>query len=507
MAHTLHTVILAGGAGTRFWPLSRELAPKQMLSVFGDESLIVQTILRAREVMDEHGTINIVVGEGLLDEVRNHLKACDALAGIEINYIVEPCGRNTSAALALAASTVKEHDSEGIVMMLPSDHLCEMGENWRETIAAAVIRAHAGDLVTIGLEPTRPETGYGYILKGDEVLAAREGNNRAAYKVEQFVEKPDAQTAQRYVDAGTYFWNSGMLVASARTIIKQLRLAGSAHQDEERTYHRGQIASVAETFADAGPEAYKWPAFRHMYDLLPSVPFDKAVLEVSDVVSVVPTNLAWSDVGSLSALEQLGEQDAAGNYLLGNVVDVESTNSLVFAQKKPGEQGGVESSVEPRLIATLGLDNALIVDTPDATLITTRDRAQDVRLVVDALKALNAEELVSSKTSLRPWGRWTMLVRAQGFHVKEVDVLPGKRLSLQSHEHRAEHWIVIAGEAHVTRGEETLTLHANESVFLPIGMKHRLENTGAETLRIVEVATGSYLGEDDITRYDDDFGR
>ena len=506
MAHTLHTVILAGGAGTRFWPLSRELSPKQMLTVFGKDSLIVQTILRAREVMDEQGTINIVVGESLLDELRNHIKSCEALSDVAINYIIEPCARNTAPALALAAATIKISDPSGIVMMLPSDHLCESGEKWRLTVTAAVTRAHAGDLVTIGLKPTRAETGYGYILKGDELLAAHEGKNLAAYQVEQFVEKPDAQTAQRYVEAGTYFWNSGMLVASARTIVKQLRLAGSAHQDEEEIFHRGQIATVGETFADAGAEAYKWPAFQHMYSLLPNMPFDKAVLEVSDAVSVVPTDLQWSDVGSLIALDQLTSADETGNRLMGNAVDVGSHNSLVYAQPKVGEDA-VTATVEPRLIATLGLENALVVDTADATLITTRDHAQDVRLIVEALKARNADELVSSKTSQRPWGRWTMLVRAQGFHIKEVDVLPGKRLSLQSHEQRAEHWIVIAGTAQVTRGDEVLTLHENESVFLPQGIKHRLANEGDAPLRIVEVATGTYLGEDDITRYEDDFGR
>lgn len=506
MAHTLHAVILAGGAGTRFWPLSRELSPKQILTVFGDDSLIVQTIKRAREVMDEKGTINIVVGEALLDEIRNHLKACSDLEGIDITYIVEPYARNTAAALALAAATVKVNDPNGIVMMLPSDHLCEAGQKWRETIAAAVARAHAGDLVTIGLKPTRAETGYGYIRKGEEVLRAVEGHNLAAYKVVKFVEKPDEQTAQTYLDEGDYFWNSGMLVGSARVIIKQMRLAGSAHQDEEGTFHRGQTASVGETFADAGPEAYKWPAMRHIYELLPSIPFDKSVLEVSDAVSVVPSDLAWSDVGSLTSLEQLAPADEAGNHIIGNAVDVGSHNSLIYAQPKLADTNA-PSTVEPRLIATLGLENALVVDTMDATLITTRDHAQDVRRIVDVLKALNVRELTAAKVSLRPWGSWTMLVRAKGFHVKEVDVLPGKRLSLQSHEQRAEHWIVIAGEALVTRGDEELVLKQNESIFLPQGVKHRLANNGTEILRIVEVATGTYLGEDDITRYDDDFGR
>lgn len=493
MAHNVHVVILAGGSGSRFWPLSRELSPKQMLEVFGKQSLLVQTIERAAQVMTAESTLNIVVGEALLDEIRNHLKAHHEFDAMTINYIVEPCARNTAPALALAAATIKLHDPTGIVMMLPSDHLCESGNRWLKTARAAIVRAHADELVTIGLVPTRPETGYGYIKMGEQV-AAPSDDRFAVHKVDQFVEKPGREDAERFVAEGTYLWNSGMLVASARAIIKELRAAGAAHPEGDHTKYSGKIASVAETLADQGPDAWKYPACKFLFEDCPSVPFDKAVLEVSEHVSVVPAELDWNDVGSLEALEMLAPADMAGNRLIGHTVDVDSHDIVSYSSSN-------------RMIATLGLNSIMVVDTADATLVAARDRAQDVRQVFDALKAIGAPELAHSKTSLRPWGSWTMLVRTEGFHVKEVDVLSGHRLSLQSHSQRAEHWIVVSGQARVTRDGEVTDLGPNESVFIPIGCKHRLENIGSDVLRIVEVATGEYLGEDDITRIDDDFGR
>lgn len=500
MARTLHTVILAGGSGTRFWPLSRELSPKQMLDVFGDTSLIVSAIERAASVMDEKGVVHIVVGEGLLDEIRNHIKSNRRLDTVAIDYIVEPVARNTAPALALAAAMIAHDDPHALVLMLPSDHICQSGPRWEEAVRAAVIRAHGGDLVTIGLVPTRAETGYGYILKGAELLSAKPGEHASAYKADRFIEKPDALRARELSESGAYLWNSGMLVAGVDTIIRELRLAGTQRPLRFETEHSGQMATIAETAAHLGRDSWSNPVIVQLYGNLHAVSFDKAVLEVSSAVSVVPAELEWSDVGSLTALETLAKPDARGNRLMGRSVDVDSTNILTFSDAG-------ESSVEPRMIATLGLENIMVIDTPDATLIADRDRAQDVRLVVEALHAAHAPEVVRSRTSMRPWGSWTMLVRAKGFHVKEVDVLPGTRLSLQSHEKRAEHWIVIEGEATVTRGDENLTLAPNESIFLPIGVKHRLENRGHEMLRLVEVATGDYLGEDDIERFDDDFGR
>jgi len=516
----LHAVILAGGSGSRFWPLSRELSPKQMLGVFGTESLLVSAVKRGAHVAtggakagkDAHGAVWIVVGEALHDEVRNHLKACDELRGLDIRYIIEPFARNTAPALALAAATIKREDPTAQIIMLPSDHICHDDEEWQAVVSAGVERASAGELVTIGLRPSYPATGYGYIkyeptldegadgMGADGIASDAQACDCVACHVTRFVEKPDEETAQRYLASGQYLWNSGMLIAGADTILSELRKSGAhcgaygetdAHPD---AYESGKIASVAETLALGGPDAWKNDACRHLYEDCPSVPFDTACLEVSDNVSVVSADLGWSDVGSLEALADLAEPDNAGNTLIGRAVDIDSRDTLAYS-----ESG--------RMIATLGLDNVMVVDSADATLIASRDRVQDVRQIVSALREQGAPEITLNKTSLRPWGSWTMLVRMPHYHVKEVTVLPGMRLSSQSHAHRAEHWIVAEGTALVTCNGGTITLEKNESAFLPIGTVHRLENVGEQILRIVEVATGDYLGEDDIVRYEDDFER
>jgi mannose-1-phosphate guanylyltransferase/mannose-6-phosphate isomerase len=502
----LHAVILAGGSGSRFWPLSRELSPKQMLNVFGAQSLLVSAVRRAESVctggahlgQKERGAIWIVVGEVLHDEVRNHLKAHDKLRGLDIRYIIEPCARNTAPALALAAATIKREDPTAQIVMLPSDHICRDDEEWQAVIAAACKRAACGDLVTIGLRPTHAATGYGYI-KFDVSSAKSDAQGPAVYTVERFVEKPDEETARHYVETGEYLWNSGMLVAGAATIIKELRACGAKHgaygdAQHPDAYYSGKIASVAETLADGGPDAWRNDACRFLFEDCPSVPFDTACLEVSQHVSVVAADLGWSDVGSLESLSALQESDPQGNTFIGRAIDIDSQGSLVYS-----ESG--------RVVATLGLKDVMVVDSADATLVVSRDRAQEVRRIVDTLKDQGAPEVVQNKTSLRPWGSWTMLVRMPGYHVKEVTVLPGMRLSSQSHAHRAEHWIIAEGTALVSCNGGTIKLRKNESAFLPIGTVHRLENVGDDLLRVVEVATGDYLGEDDITRYEDDFGR
>jgi len=505
----LHAVILAGGSGSRFWPLSRELSPKQMLDVFGVESLLVSAVRRAASVCtagahlskEGRGSIWIVVGEVLHDEVRNHLKAYDDLRGLDIRYIVEPFARNTAPAFALAAATVRAEDPTAQIIMLPSDHICRDDEEWKAVVAAGRERAARGDLVTIGLKPTRPATGYGYIkFEGFGARSNGEGDGPLVCEVEKFVEKPDEATALRYMESGEYLWNSGMLIANASAVLKELRACGAkcgAYGETQQfpdAYYSGKIASVAETFAAAGVDAWKNDACRFLFEDCPSVPFDTACLEVSEHVSVVVADLGWSDVGSLESLTDLKEADEAGNTLIGRTVDIESTDVLTYS-----ESG--------RMIATLGLDSVMVIDSADATLVASRDRVQDVRKVVAALKEQDAPEIVQTKTSLRPWGSWTMLVRMPHYHVKEVTVLPGMRLSSQSHEHRAEHWIVAEGTALVTCNGGTITLKKNESAFLPMGAVHRLENVGDDILRVVEVATGEYLGEDDIIRYEDDFGR
>ncbi|MDO8848046.1 MAG: mannose-1-phosphate guanylyltransferase/mannose-6-phosphate isomerase [Coriobacteriia bacterium] len=486
----LHAVILAGGSGSRFWPLSREMNPKQMLTIFGGISLIARAVRRIMPYTAPDA-VHVVTGEPLFDELRNHLISNEELSHLSIDYMVEPMGRNTAPAVALAAAVLVERDPEAIMIMLPSDHLLEDGEMWRNTIAAATGLAAAGQMVTIGLKPSRPETGYGYIHAGDEIPGSIVGEVRG-HVVAAFIEKPDAETARRFVQEGGYLWNSGMLVAKASVILDELRRAGDAARTPESVDGR-RIADVAEQLAHLDRAEWLTDEGRALYGSLPAVPFDKAALEVSANVAVVPTDLDWSDVGSLLSIAQLGDADARGNVLVGRAYDVDSRGTIVYSPD--------------RLVATLGLEDAVVVDTADATLVVAKDRVQDVRLIVDMLKKVGAEEVSTSRSSLRPWGSWTLLMRGDGFQIKSIDVLAGKRLSVQSHERRSEHWIVIAGEARVLRGEEEVVLHANESVYLPAGIVHRLENPGSAPLKVIEVAVGEYLGEDDIIRYSDDYGR
>ncbi|MHB8050977.1 MAG: mannose-1-phosphate guanylyltransferase/mannose-6-phosphate isomerase [Coriobacteriia bacterium] len=486
----LHAMILAGGSGTRFWPLSRELSPKQFVTMFGGVSLITQAVDRVRSLAAPDG-IHVLTNERLLDELRNHLKSQLTLEACAIEYLAEPTPRNTAAAIALAAAYLERLDPDAVMVVLPSDHVLENGERWERTLRVAVALAGTGRLVTLGLEPARPETGYGYIRMGDKIPGIAEGDT-TGHDVAAFIEKPDQATAERFLAEGGYLWNSGMLVARADAVLAELTAAGQrrATPESERS---AEIAGVAREVAALEPAGWTGDDARAKFVALPSVPFDKAVLEVSGAVAVVPADLEWSDVGSLAALESIAEPDARGNVHSGNVVDIDSHDSIVYSAD--------------RLVATIGLQGLMVVDTPDATLVAPKDRAQDVRLVVDALKASGARQIVENRSSLRPWGKWTMLVRGTGFMVKTIEVLPGQRLSLQSHERRSEHWVVVEGRGRITRGTEVFDVGPNESAYIPRGFVHRLENPGADMLRIVEIAVGDYLGEDDITRYEDDWER
>lgn len=495
MARDVHVAILAGGSGTRFWPLSRELSPKQMMRVFHERSLLTSAIDRGAKLITGEGTIQIVVGAGLYDETRNHIASNPAFDSLPIHYVVEPLCRDTAPALALAAATLKNIDPDGTLIMMPADHIIDDGPAFTHAMRAAITAARTGDLVVVGLVPTEPATAYGYIKMGEELMAETEAH-AAVYRAARFVEKPDADTAAGYLAEGGYLWNSGMVVATPRAILSQMRTVGSDVIGKGDVVYHGdnvRICGAAEMLADMGEGTHDMPVAKHIYGALPAVPFDRAVLELSGAVSVVPATFAWSDVGSLSSLDELAEPDERGNRTIGRGLHVDSTDTLIYSAD--------------RLVATLGLDDIVVVDTADATLVAHRDRLQDVKLVVAALKESGAPELVQSRTSLRPWGSWTVLTRGVGYQVKEIEVRPGARLSLQSHTQRAEHWIVVEGVATVERDSESIVLNANESVFLPSGCHHRLTNAGDSTLRLVEVATGEYLGEDDITRYEDDFGR
>lgn len=482
--HHLHPVVLAGGSGTRFWPLSRELTPKQMLSVFGGTSLVTQAIVRVADLTE--APVLVLTSERLRRELADHLACASELDAVGVEILAEPSARNTAAAIALAAGYAQHLDPDGIIAVLPSDHLLESGARWHDTLRTASAAAAAGHIVTLGLVPDSPETGYGYIQPGDELPGVP-----GARLVARFAEKPDHDTAVRMVAEG-YLWNSGMVVSRADVLLRELRRAGERAETPDSA-HGVTIAEAAERLGAVHPFRWTEPGVREEYDTLPAVQFDRAVLEVSSRVAVVPTELEWSDVGSLLSLECLAEPDERGNVLVGRAYDIDSHGVIAYSAD--------------RLLATLGLEDVLVIDTADATLVAAKDRVQDVRLVVDALKALEAPEVIASRTSVRPWGSWTLMLRGDGFQVKIVEVTPGKRLSLQKHAERSEHWIVVEGEARVERDGETFSAVAGESVDVPAGCLHRLENPGEVPLRVIEVALGEYLGEDDIERLEDDWSR
>lgn len=478
----VYAAILAGGSGQRFWPLSRELSPKQMLSVFGQESLIVQAVKRV-EGFVERDRVFIVTNERLFDELRNHLASHADRSLHDLKYLQEPLPRNTAPAIAYAAAAVELLDPEGVMVVLPSDHILQADLLWRECLQSAIALAGEGYLVTIGITPTRPETAYGYI-KAAEPLPAFAVGGALPHQAARFVEKPDAERAAAFLAEGGYSWNAGIFVLGAARVLEELE----AHEDTAKIARTARWLAAAQAAGGVdGDEA------RERFGALPSISIDYAVMERSARVAVIPSELSWSDVGSLEALGDVSEPDGSGNVRVGRGVDIDSHNSIIY---------GVD-----RLVATLGVEDLMVIDTADATLVARKDRAQDVRFVVDALKAAGAEEVVKPKVSLRPWGSWTSLLSGPGFQIKLLELKPGGRPSLQRHRHRSEHWIVVAGTALVTRDGERIEVHVNESAYIPVGSEHRIENCGKVSLKVIEVQVGEYLGEDDIVRIADDWNR
>jgi mannose-1-phosphate guanylyltransferase/mannose-6-phosphate isomerase len=479
----LYAVVLAGGSGQRFWPLSRELNPKQLLSMFGTESLIAQAVHRILPFTGGGSGVTVVTNERLFDELRNHLTAQPDPELHHVRYVQEPLARNTAPAIALAAALLVNDDPDAIMVVLPSDHLLENGEVWADCIRAAAAVASDGWLVTIGIEPVRPETGYGYIKAGAALPAFTVGSATPRV-VAEFVEKPDLARAKAYVASGEYFWNAGIFVMKAARVLEELDAAGDdvAH-----------IADVARRIASLPADQRNGEDARAAFEFIVPVSVDVAIMEHSARVAVIPAPLKWSDVGSLLALEGVAAADASGNIRVGRGVDIDSRNTIVYATD--------------RLVATLGVEDLVVVDTSDATLVLPKDRVQDVRQIVDALKAMGAPEVTQPKVSLRPWGSWTSLLKGPGYQIKLLEIKSGFKPSLQRHHHRSEHWIVVAGSALVTCDGEMTEVHVNQSAFIPVGAVHRIENCGKVPLQVIEVQVGEYLGEDDIVRIEDDWDR
>jgi mannose-1-phosphate guanylyltransferase/mannose-6-phosphate isomerase len=470
--HSITPVILSGGSGTRLWPLSRKALPKQMLPLAGPHSLIRETLVRVQG--EGFGPPTVICNQEHRFQVAEQLRAAGIPDG---SIILEPVARNTAPAAAIAALKVFEENPDGIVLLMPSDHVVMNRTAFLEAVAVASRAAEAGALATFGVKPTGPETGYGYIK-----LAGPLAGVPGAFSIERFVEKPDRATAQAYLASGDYLWNSGMFLFRASVFLEELR----------RLQPR-----MLESCRDALAHAHRDMDFIRLgepaFVACPSDSIDYAVMEHASRSAVVPVDMGWSDVGSWQSLWDIAARDDGGNAVTGNVLAEQARNSYLRS--------------EGPLVAALGVEDLVVVATKDAVLVSHRDCAQDVKKIVDQLERRGSDRHVVHPVVHRPWGTYESIDTGDNFQVKHIMVKPGQKLSLQMHHHRAEHWVVVEGTALVTCDERQFLLQPNESTFIPLGSRHRLENPGKTPLRLIEVQSGDYLGEDDIVRFEDTYGR
>jgi mannose-1-phosphate guanylyltransferase/mannose-6-phosphate isomerase len=465
-------VVLSGGSGTRLWPVSRESFPKQLWPLLSERTLLQDTVLRgsgpgfAAPVVvcnEEHRFL-------IAEQIRE--------VGItNARILLEPVGRNSAPAIAAAAVLVAEEDPDAVLWMMPSDHAIADSPALLDALRKAAAAARTGKIVTFGMQPASAETGYGYIEVGAELRDAP-----GVHAVARFLEKPDAETAVRLVAGGRHLWNSGMFVFTARTLLREMATHAPEVLPPVRDAVGGRHTDL--DFIRLAVEPFR---------ACPSISLDYAVAERTSEAAVVPADLGWSDVGSWSALWELGGKDPAGNVAIGDALLESSRDCYVRS--------------DGMLTAVVGMKDAVVVVTEDVALVMHRDNAQDVKAVVERLKIAGRHEAVAHNRTYRPWGFYESLITGDRFQVKRIVVSPGGRLSLQSHYHRAEHWVVVNGTARVTRDQETLILRENESIYLPLGCVHRLENPGLIPLALIEVQSGAYLGEDDIVRVEDSYGR
>jgi mannose-1-phosphate guanylyltransferase / mannose-6-phosphate isomerase len=465
-------LILSGGSGTRLWPVSRRNLPKQFLALSGDGTLFQQTVARTQKLPDVRAPI-VVASED------HRFLAADQLleSGIKgASIVLEPMARNTAPAIALGALKALEQDADALLLVLPADHLIGDTQSFTDAVKQALPAAKEGWLVTFGIHPDRPETGFGYIRRAESI-----GDN--AYRVGKFVEKPDLPTAESYLKDGGYDWNSGMFMFKA-----------SRYLEELGTHAPAMLAEVRQAYATGHKDLDFVRVDSDAFAKVPDNSIDYAVMEKTSHAAVIPVNCAWSDIGSWSALWLSGKHDAQGNQREGDTMAIDTRNSLLRSHDR-------------HMIATVGVEDLVIVSTPDATLVAHRNAAQDVKKVVDQLKASGRTEHSFHRVVHRPWGSYDSLEAGGRFQVKRIVVKPGASLSLQKHHHRAEHWIVVSGTAEVTCDEKVFLLGENQSTYIPLGSVHRLRNPGKMPLELIEVQSGSYLGEDDIVRFDDVYGR
>jgi mannose-1-phosphate guanylyltransferase/mannose-6-phosphate isomerase len=472
MVASITPVVLSGGSGTRLWPLSRKALPKQLLALVGERTMIQETVERARG--EGFAAPLIICNQEHRFLIAEQLRAA-GVSGAKI--MLEPVGRNTAPAAAVAALKVIENDPEGLMLLMPSDHVVLDQAAFRAAVATAHQAASGGALVTFGIQPSGPETGYGYI-KGAAPLTGVPG----AFAIERFVEKPDRASAEAYLAAGGYYWNSGMFLFRAQAFLDEL----ARLQPRMLQFCRDALAHahIDLDFIRLGESAFV---------ACPSDSIDYAVMEKADKAAIVPVEMGWNDIGSWQALWDIAPRDAGGNAVAGNVLTEQAKNSYLRS--------------EGPLVAVIGVEDLVVVATKDAVLVSHRDSAQDVKKIVEQLEKSGSDRHILHPVVHRPWGSYENIDSGPNFQVKHIMVKPGQKLSLQMHHHRAEHWIVVEGTALVTCEERQFLLQANESTFIPLGSKHRLENPGKTPLRLIEVQSGTYLNEDDIVRFEDTYGR
>lgn len=460
----MKVLILAGGSGTRLWPLSRSNYPKQFLKIDGKESFLQKTIKRNLRLVSKKDLF-IITHSNYFHDVLREIKELEP--SLENNIILEPERKNTAPAIALAAQYIFEKEGDDILLLSPSDHLISPLDQYVEIMQKGAIDADTGALVTFGVRPSRPETGYGYLL------VEQNPPYEQSVEVKAFIEKPSKIKAIEYLEKGNYFWNSGMFAFKLSSFFEELAL------------HAGEISSLLE-------KGFHF-AYSH-FSLMPEISIDYALMEKSKNVRMFPLDLNWSDVGSWENIYEMLPKDENGNASLGETLPFETKNSLIISSDK-------------RLVATIGLDDLLVVTTPDVVLIGKKEEAQKVKHIVQELKNQGRREVDEHITSYRPWGSFTVLEEGMRYKIKKIIVLPLQKLSLQMHYHRSEHWVIVKGTANVTIGEKIQSVHEGESIFVPKSAIHRVENPGKVPLEIIEVQVGEYLGEDDIIRFDDVYGR
>lgn len=469
----LYPVILSGGTGTRLWPMSRQSLPKQLLPVISERTMLQETVLRLQGLRD-------LAAPAVISNNEHRFLIAEQLREINCKpqvLMLEPAGRDTAPAVAATALYLQASDPDAQLLVLPSDHAITDVPAFHAAIDRARQLAAQGYLVTFGIVPERPETGYGYIQRGDPL---DEGG--CAYAVQQFVEKPDEETAQAYIETGEYFWNSGMFLFSAQSFLAELEQHSPAIVAACRAALEHAYSDL--DFYRLGEAEFKAASAQSI---------DRAVMEKTTNAAVVPASMGWSDIGSWLALWEFQSKDSDGNFCQGPVYTEDTRNSYIRAER--------------RLVATLGLENVVVVETPDAILVADRQRSQDVRKVVERLKIEGRPEHEEHRRVYRPWGSYECMDGGHRFQVKRIVVNPGAQNSLQRHFHRAEHWIIVSGTAEITIGNEVKLLGENESIYIPLGIAHRMRNPGRIPLVLVEVQSGPYLGEDDIVRDDDSYGR